>query len=211
MGQGPFELPKLLVDFSRKGEQAMNAAVTMERVGETSPRLKARIAGAFSLLAMLLGIFASFVAHGRLSFVAQFLASLWNIAVTLLLCEIFKPVNKSLALLAAFFGLFVSTVGALEWHPQGVDIGLLALAFDCLLIGYLILRSTFLPRILGALMALAGLAWLTVLLPPLAHALPPYNLAAGVLGQASLTLWLLVMGVNVQRWKDRASAAGMHA
>jgi uncharacterized protein DUF4386 len=185
----------------------MIAAATMERVAEASPPLKARIAGAFNLFAMLMGIFASFVLRGRLSFVVELLAGLCNIALTVLLYEIFKPVHRTIALLAAFFGLVVSTIGALEWHPRGVDIGLVALAFYCLLIGYLIFRSTFLPRILSALMALVGVAWLTVWLPPLAYYLSPYNLAAGVLGQASLTLWLVMMGVNVQRWKEQARAA----
>ena len=79
--------------------------------------------------------------------------------------------------------------------------------FYCLLIGYLIFRSTFLPRILGVLMAIAGLGWLTYLSPPLAKSLSPYNLAFGILGQESLMLWLFVMGVNEQRWKEQASPA----
>jgi len=155
-----------------------------ERIAEASPRLKARIAGVFNLPAILTGVFASFIVHGRLGFVAELIAGACNIAVTLLL------------------------IGALEWHPQGVDIGLISLGFYCLLIGYLIFRSTFLPRILGALMAFAGLAWLTLLSPPLANNLSPYNVAAGILGQGSLTLWLLVMGVNVQRWKERPAERG---
>ena len=60
----------------------------------------------------------------------------------------------------------------------------------------------------GALMAFAGLAWLTFLSPPLAKYLSPYNLAAGVLGEGALTLWLLVIGVNEKRWNEQASAAG---
>jgi hypothetical protein len=79
--------------------------------------------------------------------------------------------------------------------------------FSCLLIGYLIFRSSFLPRILGVLMAIAGLGWLTYLSPPFAKSLSPYNLALGILGQESLMLWLLAMGVNVQRWKEQANAA----
>ena len=40
-----------------------------------------------------------------------------------------------------------------------------------------------------------------------AKSLSPYNLALGIVGQESLMLWLLVMGVNEQRWKEQASPA----
>src|SRR5271155_1182246 len=90
-----------------------------------------------------------------------------NIVVTLLLYDIFKPVNKSLSLLAASFNLVGLTCGALRWNPRGVDIPVVFDGFSCLLIGYLILRSTFLPRILGVLMVFAGLGWVTYLSPPL--------------------------------------------
>jgi len=73
-------------------------------------------------------------------------------------------------------------------------------------IGYLIFKSTFLPRILGALMAFAGLAWLTFLSTRLTNYLSPYNLASAILAELSVMLWFLVMGVNVQRWKEQASA-----
>jgi hypothetical protein len=95
-----------------------------------------------------------------------------------------------------------------ELYAQAYNIGLVFFGFYCLLIGYLIFRSTFLPRILGALMACAGLAWLTFLSPPLANYLLPYNLAVGALSELSLTLWLLVMGVKVERWREQASAPG---
>jgi hypothetical protein len=87
------------------------------------------------------------------------------------------------------------------------NIGLVFFGFYCLLIGYLIFGSAFLPRILGALMGFAGLSWLTFPAPPLAKYLSPYISTPGVLGEGSLTLWLLVMGVNVQRWKEQASVA----
>ncbi len=95
----------------------------------------------------------------------------------------------------------------LKLHSQAYNLGLVFFGFYCLLIGCLILRSTFLPRVLGVLMVLAGLGWLTFLSPPLAKSLSTYVLVPGILGEGSLTLWLLAMGVNVQRWNDQASAA----
>jgi hypothetical protein len=84
------------------------------------------------------------------------------------------------------------------------NIGLVFFGLHCLLVGYLILRSTFLPRLVGALMVFAGLGWLTFLSPPLARSLSPYIMMPGALGEISLTLWLIVTGVNVQRWKEQA-------
>lgn len=79
-------------------------------------------------------------------------------------------------------------------------------AFYCLLIGYLILKSTFLPRILGVGMIIAGMGWLTFLWPPLSSYLSPYVLAAGI-GELSLTFWLIVMGVNSEKWYSQAGTA----
>jgi hypothetical protein len=56
-------------------------------------------------------------------------------------------------------------------------------------------------------MAVGGLGWLTYMSPPLVNYVSPFNLALGILGQESVMLWLLVMGVNAQRWKEEASAA----
>jgi hypothetical protein len=57
-------------------------------------------------------------------------------------------------------------------------------------------------------MAFAGLGWLIFLAPPLANYLLTYLEVLGVLEEGSLMLWLLVIGVNSQRWKEQASAAG---
>jgi hypothetical protein len=95
----------------------------------------------------------------------------------------------------------------LDLNAQAFDISLVFFGFFCVLIGYLIFRSTFMPRIIGVLMALAGLGYLTFLSPPLATTLSPFNLAPAALGEPSLFLWLLVVGVNVNRWKEQASKA----
>jgi hypothetical protein len=91
----------------------------------------------------------------------------------------------------------------LEVYGQGVNISFVFFGVYCMLIGYLIFRSVFLPRILGVF---AGLAWLTFLSPTLANYLSPYILAFVLLVEGLVMLWLLVMGVNVQRWKEQARA-----
>jgi len=92
-------------------------------------------------------------------------------------------------------------------HSQVMNISIVFFGFHFLLIGFLILKSTFLPRPLGVLWAFAGLGGLIFLAPPLATYLFRYIVAVGLLTEVSLTLWLLVMGVNVQRWKEQASGA----
>lgn len=98
-------------------------------------------------------------------------------------------------------------LSSLTVRVQANNIGLVFFGFQCLLVGYLMLRSTFLPRIIDALMVFAGLGWLTFLSPPLAENLSRYAMIPGGIGELSLTAWLLVIGVNVHRWNEQASAA----
>lgn len=95
----------------------------------------------------------------------------------------------------------------LELNAQAWNAFLVFFGFYCVLIGYLVFRSIFLPRLLGLLMACAGLGYLTFLYPPLAARLSPYNLAPAALGELSLMLWLLAVGVNVPRWNDQSRAS----
>jgi hypothetical protein len=187
----------------------MSATAMMERVAEASPRLKARIAGVLYILSVLTAAFTEVFVRGRLILAGGLIAVSGMIAVTLLCYDIFEPVDRSLSLLAASYNLVGLGFEALRWSPRGVDVALVFNGFYCILIGFLIFRSTFLPRILGALMTFAGFGWLTFLSTPLADYLAPYNLASGLLGEGSVMLWLLAMGVNVQRWKEQANAAGL--
>lgn len=125
-------------------------------------------------------------------------------AVTVLLYDMFKRVNRNLSFVAAIFSVAGFATGLITWRPNRVDVSIVCFGFYCVLIGYLILRSTFVPRFVGVMMAFAGFSWLTFLWPALGNGLYPYNLIPGLVGEGSLTLWLLVKGVNVQRWNDFA-------
>jgi hypothetical protein len=93
----------------------------------------------------------------------------------------------------------------LKVNDRGAAIALVFFGSYALLTSYLIIRSTFLPRILGVLGMFGGLGWLSFLYPPLGYRLFPYIAALGLLGAGSLILWLLVFGVNEQRWKEQAA------
>jgi hypothetical protein len=232
----------------------------MERIAEASPRFKARMAGVFEVLEGMTSAFGQVFVLGRLvvfsdaaataanilghqplfwlGFVSSLIGVACHIAWTLLFYELFKPVNSSLSLLAAFVGLVVcglqaltsllylapllilqggSSVSAftaeqlqalalifLKLNAYAFEIDLVFFGFWCVLAGYLIFRSTFLPRILGVLLAIDGLGWATYMYPPLACYLFPFIAAASALAEIPLQLWLVVTGVNPQRWKEQA-------
>jgi hypothetical protein len=95
----------------------------------------------------------------------------------------------------------------LRVNVQGAGIALVFFGFYALLKGWLIVKSTFLPRVLGALGMLAGVGWLIFLAPPLANRLYPYIVALGLVAAAVQVTWLLVFGVNEQRWDEQARRA----
>jgi len=99
----------------------------------------------------------------------------------------------------------------LRLNGQAFNIDLVFFGLWCVLIGYLIFRSTFLPRILGVLLAVDGLGWMMYVSPPIANHLFPFIAAASALAEIPLQLWLLVKGVNPQRWNEQATAAGMRS
>src|SRR6266705_863174 len=218
----------------------------MERIAETSPRLKARITGAFYLLTILTGIFAqgfvsgSLVVDGdaaatatnilthrgmfQLGFAVYLIEMACQIAMTALFYDLLKPAGRSVSLLAAFLGLagcviktfsrvffivplfvlggahYLSAFSAeqlqalallfLKVNDRGAGMALVFFGFYALLTGYLIIRSTFLPRILGAWSVVGGLGWLTFLYPPLGSRLFPFIAIFAILGAASLIFWL---------------------
>jgi len=163
--------------------------------------------GVVYLLYFLLAIFATLLNGPRLvvySYIVNLIAILCYIALTLLLYYLFKPVSSNLSLLAALVSLAGCTITTLNLFNLALHISPIAFFGPyCILLGYLILRSAFLPKVLGVLMVLAGIGWL-LFLSPLVNFLSTYIKVLGILAEASLMLWLAIMGVNIQRWRQQA-------
>jgi hypothetical protein len=242
----------------------MNSGKFSEWIVRSSPALKARLTGVLYLINGTVYTKADSLIHARilvkddaaatahnilangsalqLSFACNLIAMVTYIAVTFLLYELLKPVNRGISLLAAFFSMAGCTVGAfgsfftilpmtilggapylsvfkaeqlqalalLSLNLTTIVAGISMVLFGCycFLIGTLILRSKFMPRIIGVFLVIAGLSYQVFLSPPLAanlfsHVVMP----AGALGEGSLILWLLIFGVNSRRWREQAGAA----
>lgn len=241
----------------------MNSTQKVNRIVEASPKFKARLAGVFSLLTILGGIFAqgfisesliinddaattatNILSHQSLlwfGFAVYLIEMACQITMTALYYDLFKPVNRSQSLLSAFFsltGCIIKTFSRLFFiaplfvlgndsylkvfnmdqlqalallflkvNDYGAGIALVFFGISTMLKGYLILKSTFLPRILGVLGILAGLGWLIFIYPPLAYRLFPLIALVGLIGAVVHIFWLLVFGVNEERWMEQAELA----
>lgn len=98
-------------------------------------------------------------------------------------------------------------LSTIDYSIYGVFYG-----FDILCVAYLVYKSTFLPRAIGVLLAIDTLAYLAsgftdLLAPGVAAHLVPWIGLPTIAGEGSLCLWLLVAGVDTERWKERARAA----
>jgi hypothetical protein len=180
----------------------------MERIAEASLGFNGRITGVAYLLYFLTAVLSELLVRRRLVVcgdAANLIATGFYAALTVLFYGMFMPVNRRLSLVAALFSLTGCVMTGLSiFHLASAQSPLLFFGPYCLLLGYLIFRSTFLPRTLGVLMEFAGLGWLLFLLPVLAKYLSLYIMVLGVVAEGLLMLWLLVRGVNVQRWKEQA-------
>ena len=101
---------------------------------------------------------------------------------------------------------------ALKTHDVAFNIALIFFGLTCLVNGYLIIKSGFLPVILGVLMQVAGAAYLVGCLaalfaPALADLLIPAVLLPPLVGELSLCLWLLIKGVDAPHWLERQRLA----
>src|SRR5437867_2280606 len=188
----------------------------MDSIAAGLPRRLARLAGVLYLINILGGAYAITIvpamlivqgnpaatAHNlqthellyRSGLAAHLVVTTTNVPLAVLFYELFKVVNRRLALLDAFFILVATAIEAAgllnQFSPLvllgngptasalptpqleafaylpsalsgiGYSIAQWFFTFDLLTIGYLVLRSTFLPRVIGVLLAIAGLAYL---------------------------------------------------
>lgn len=91
----------------------------------------------------------------------------------------------------------------------GYELGLAFFALHLAVLGYLIYRSAFFPRILGVLLVVSALGYVAnsfavFVVPQLADTLSMVVLVTSLIGELPLTLWLLIKGVNAQSWRERA-------
>jgi Domain of unknown function (DUF4386) len=101
---------------------------------------------------------------------------------------------------------------SIKSHAHGYNLSLLLFGCCFLVHGWLIFESGFLPGVLGRLIQVAGICYVTnslatLMAPAFAGIVFPYILIPSFIGELSLCLWLIVKGIHVQRWKERAGPA----
>jgi hypothetical protein len=197
-------------------------AATAERIRASAFMWRASIAGEFVLLSCAIAL--TLILYLLLKPVRRNLALM---AAFFNLVSVSVEAVASLLLLAALVplgnapylaeldprDLHALTYLFIRSHEYGFGIALIFFGAVCLIDGYLIFKSGYLPRMIGALMQIAGVCYLVnsfavILSPPLAHALFPAILLPALVGELSLCLWLLLKGVNVTRWNERLARTG---
>jgi hypothetical protein len=127
--------------------------------------------------------------------IVNMIATLLYVATTVLFYFLFRPVNQGVALLAMTFGLAGCVITGLNTFELATSVSpLLFFGPFNILVGYLILKSTILPKTLGVLMQLSGVGWLLYLTPLIVLSTPIK--VVGIAAEGLLMLWLLVVGVR---------------
>ena len=90
------------------------------------------------------------------------------------------------------------------------DVGLILFGIHCVILGYLILKSLYIPKALGILMMAGGVTYLvgsyTRLLFPNYMAAVSSIYVVALVSELALCLWLLIKGINLQRWEEKVGA-----
>ena len=172
----------------------------------------------------------------RFGGVAEIVVLTCDIALAVIFYRLLRPVSRTIAMLAAFFRLAYAAINGAnvtlhfapllvltgqpapqqslavtftQLHLLGFDVALIFFGIHVALLGYLVFRSTYLPRILGLLLMLGGAAYLansliSLLMPAALSGRALILLAPAGLAEIAIALWLLVAGVNAQKWEEMA-------
>jgi len=110
--------------------------------------------------------------------------------------------------------LHVLAYHSLKMHASGYNISLIFFGMNCLFLGYLIFKSGFFPKILGVLLIICALCYVTnsfawFFAPKFAAMLIPGILVPCFIAEVSVCLWLMVKGVNVVKWNEKGRLTGV--
>jgi hypothetical protein len=199
-----------------------DAAASMAHVMSAEPLFRvgilAEVLGAAFYVGVTALLYELLKPVSRTASLAAALFSLVGCAVgaggAVLLLTPFLLLGGDVHALASFTPLQLQALAmtAVRLEGQTYDVSMMFFGVYCTLIGILVFRSGFMPRLVGALMVFAGVGWLTdtwtiLLDPPLARAFATEWMIPGSIGEISLMLWLLFVGLNGPRWESRAAMA----
>jgi Domain of unknown function (DUF4386) len=177
----------------------------MTKPFNVSPRVEARLAGVLYLFSIVFGLAAMTFMRRKMLVrgdQANLIAGVLYSAMTLLLSHLLWPVNKWISAVAAIVSLAGSWLPQFFWYNSAHINNNLFFGLYCLFTGYLVWRSRFFPKTVGALMAFAGVCWLITTWPALVHATSPFPGIAGLVGEGTLMGYLIIRGVDEQRWRE---------
>jgi hypothetical protein len=174
----------------------------------------------------------------RLAGAAMFAGTAAYLALSAILYRLFAPLSRTISSIALLFSVIGCTVwmltlvidavplllanspGAdstlvrvfLALHPEALLLGMLCFGVQCLLVGCLITRASFLPKWLGVLLAIGGVGYIAagflhLVAPDLGHSLARWTFIPGEAGELALGGWLTIAGVNSERWRAQAGQA----
>ncbi len=99
----------------------------------------------------------------------------------------------------------------LDAHSIGFTIGIAFLVPHVLILGYLIYKSGYFPKVLGILFIAAGVGYLLdtigLLLVPSYTTTPGLNAVVIAIAEIAFPIWLLVKGVNMDGWQQKTPEA----
>jgi len=150
------------------------------------------------LTALLYDLFAP--VNRGLSLTAAFLSLVGCIvqivATTLQLAPISLLRDSALAGVFTADGLRAAAVMCLKLYALSFQISVVMFAMFEVVLGYLIYKSSFIPRVFGILFLVAGLVWMTYLWPPLFNTFRYVALPFAGLTELAFAMWLVLRGAD---------------